>query len=154
MTKRPAKQTNRYSRSLQRGSVLIIALFVMVVVVMLGAALLKMQRTSSEAIAQEVLGTRALAAARSGMEIQLQKLFAVGGPGVCPTVTVTYNQLANLDGLKNCQAQVSCQNYANDNGIAYYRLTSTGACGSGDIDNSDNTVVISSRTLQVEARSL
>ncbi len=47
-----------------RGSALLVALFVIIIMTLLGGAILKMQMTSSETIAQEVLGTRALAAAR------------------------------------------------------------------------------------------
>ncbi|MGJ8691083.1 MAG: hypothetical protein ACSHW0_01230 [Thalassotalea sp.] len=136
------------------GSALMIALFVIVVMALLGAAILNMQRTSSESIAQEVLGTRALAAARTGMQIQLQKLFPLKAvSGNCPNTTYIYD-LAAIAGLPNCQAAASCTNYATHDGIAYYRLVSTSTCGSGDMKSDSSNIVLSSRTIQVEARRL
>jgi len=129
------------------------AIFIMVVLMLLGTALMKMLSSSSEAVAQEVIGTRALAAANSGMQGQLQKLFPLDGVGaVCPAST-DYNNLANITGLYHCSATVTCSNYVNHDGVNYYRLESTGKCGSGDI-SANNRAVLSSRTVQVEARSL
>ena len=36
----------------------------------------------------------------------------------------------------------------------FYRLTSTGECGAGTIEADSRVVVLSSRSIQVEARSL
>ena len=136
-----------------KGSALIVALFVIVIMTLLGGAIMKMQATSSENIAQEVIGTRALAAARTGMQVQLQKLFPLGGSGFCPNNPLTYN-LSSIQGLQQCQVIVSCDNYLTHNEIKYYRLQSIGECGSGDITADSKNIVKSSRTIQVEARSL
>lgn len=138
-----------------KGSALIVALFVIIIIALLGGAMMKMQATSSENIAQEVLGTRALSAARTGMQVQLAKLFPVGGTGFCPPshVQLTYN-LSETQGLEQCQATVTCDHYAEFDGVNYYRLESTGECGSGVITTNSQNVVLSSRTIQVEARNL
>jgi len=140
----------------QQGSSLVMAIFIIVVLSLLGSALVQVLSTSSETIAQEVLGTRALTAANSGMQGQLQKLFPLNGiAAICPAST-NYD-FSNITGLYTCKAVVTCENYVADhNGIAYYRLQSTGSCGSGTIEASsfDQSIVLSSRTVQVEARRL
>jgi MSHA biogenesis protein MshP len=137
----------------QQGSALVLAVFIMVVVMLLGASLIKILSTSSETIAQEVLGTRALAAANSAMQGQMQVLFPLNNAvGSCPAST-GYSFVA-IDGLKSCTASVSCDNYVTHNSINYYRLKSTGTCGTGTMAADSNAVVLSSRTVQVEARSL
>ena len=144
-----------------QGSALMIALFVILVMALLGSAILNMQRTSSEAIAQEVLGTRALAAARSGMQISLKQLFPPTGGTSCASGNVSY-RFRSLQGLNNCSVAIVCNSYATDDkgtattddDITYYRLVSTGSCGAGDVANDNTDVVVSSRTIQVEARSL
>lgn len=135
------------------GSALIVALFVIVIVALLGGAMMKMQATSSENIAQEVLGTRALGAARTGMQVQLHKLFRLENMDGCPSAESTYS-LSATQGLDQCSVTVTCERYAEFDGVNYYRLESTGECGSGEITTNSQNVVLSSRTIQVEARSL
>jgi MSHA biogenesis protein MshP len=143
------------------GSSLVMAIFIIIVLSLLGSALVQVLSTSSEAIAQEVLGTRALAAANSGLQGDLQKIFPLTGTGACPALTppatATEYDFSNITGLYTCKAVVTCDNYIPDlKGIAYYRVTSTGSCGAGALaaDSFDKSIVISSRTVQVEARSL
>ncbi|MEW6981170.1 type II secretory pathway protein [Colwelliaceae bacterium 6471] len=137
-----------------RGSALMMAIFIMVVLMLLGTALMKTLSSSSEAIAQEVIGTRALAAANSGMQAHLYQLFPLGITDAgCPS---DHNyEFNNTPGLYQCKASVSCAKYAtDDDGINYYRLTSAGSCGSGVIDTNSDGIVVSSRTVRVEAREL
>lgn len=134
------------------GSALLVALFVIILMTLLGGAILKMQMTSSETIAQEVLGTRALAAARSGMQIHLYKNLPFAG-ATASCFNQPYN-FSSIEGLNNCRATVTCENYANHDGVAYIRLVSTGECGSGTMANDSKNIVLSSRTIQVEARRL
>lgn len=158
------------NRNQHRGSALIIALFIIIVMSLLGTALVNMQSTSSEAIAQEVLSTRALAAARTGAQRHLTLLFPLNGSvntTICPTTnSVVYNQNFTKPtdlgsnapyGLVNCSVSVSCENYATNTTTTpvtqYYRITSSGTCGEGTINSSSNSV-ISSRTIQIEARGV
>lgn len=158
MSYQPLQVKKIKQRTKIRGSALLVALFVIIIMTLLGGAILKMQMTSSETIAQEVLGTRALAAARTGMQIKLYKLLPLdlgissGSSNNC--TNSTYSQLTNISGLQQCKAIVTCENYANHDGVAYYRVVSTGECGSGTMANDSKDVVLSSRTIQVEARRL
>tara|TARA_B110000467_G_C17853235_1_gene230930 strand:- start:52 stop:486 length:435 start_codon:yes stop_codon:yes gene_type:complete len=140
----------------EQGSALMLALFIIIVLTLLGSALVKILSTSSEAIAQEVIGTRALMAANSGMQAHLQKLFPLNGTNACP-LDHTYplqNAGEDIPGLYHCSATTTCDLYHNQDSINYYRLTSTGECGSSALLADSKGVVRSSRTVQVEARSL
>jgi len=133
-----------------------------VVLTLLGGALMKVLSTSSEAIAQEVLGTRAYNAANSAMQAELQKLFPlnlpVGGNGQC-NANANYDFSAtgaDVTGLYHCSATTQCELYATHpiDGTSFYRLTSTGECGSSNLESQSTGIVVSSRTIQVEARGL
>jgi len=57
------------------------------------------------------------------------------------------------------EAFTTCDNYYSDTEnplavIQYYRLASTGKCGSGSMEIDSKSIVKSSSTTQVEARSL
>ncbi len=137
----------------QQGSALMLALFVIIVVLLLGSALVRVLSTSSETLAQEVIGTRALMAANSGMQAHLQKTFPLNLPPACPADD-NYESFEQVAGLYHCTASVICESYANVDSVNYYRLTSTGECGSSAIAENSTGIVRSSRTIQVEARSL
>jgi len=151
----------------QHGSSLVLALFVIIILSLLGNILMRMISTSSETVSQEVLGTRAYMAANSAMQGELQRLFPLNPTALdnyCePEDSNSYDfqTAANADipGLYNCEAFTTCNNYYSDTEdplavVRYYRLTSTGECGSGTIEADSKDVVVSSRTIQVEARSL
>ena len=154
------QQKNTRLKKSAQGSALMLALFIIIIITFLGIALMRVLNTSSESIAQEVIGTRALMAANSGMQAHLQQLFPLNvlTATSCPA-DKTYNLLASgqdIPGLYHCRAEVTCvaDTPAVVEGINYYRLTSTGRCGTGDISNQASNAVVSSRTIQVQARSL
>ena len=134
----------------QQGSALVIAIFIIIVMTLLGTALVKMLSTEAETIAYEVIGTRAFQAAQSGMQYQLQQVFPLNNSGVaCPSATSTRdfsNHGADGRGLQNCKAEVSCQNFVHTDGARYYQLESVGTC--------DVAGVVTSRKIVVDARSL
>lgn len=147
----------------QNGSALMLALFVIIVVLLLGTSLVRVLSTSSETVAQEVIGTRALMAANSGMQAHLQILFPLSTDadtphpeGVCTNTLKTYplkDAGNDIVGLYHCEAKAICTLITEHDGVKYYKLTSTGSCGT-DLDWNSDGVVDSSRTIQVEARSL
>lgn len=150
----------------QQGSSIVLALFVIIILSLLGGVLMQMISTSSETVSQEVLGTRAYMAANSAIQTELQLLFPLNtiASGYCNTEIINKEHLLkdafneDIPGLYDCKAYTSCENYYPQptdpqGGPKYYRLTGTGECGSGNMTNS-LSVVKSSRTIQVEARSL
>ncbi len=138
-----------------QGSALVLALFVIVVVLMLGTALVKVLQSGEESFAYQVIGTRAYAAANSGAQKRLQELFPLqpslqqrcgtvsGGESVSSTLLTS---ISGTNGLNNCSASVECNDFEHDN-VIYYTIKSTGQCGTG-------TDVETSRTIEIQARSL
>ncbi|MFM1680925.1 MSHA biogenesis protein MshP [Aeromonas salmonicida] len=140
-----------------RGSALMIALFVIVVMALLAAAMGRFLVDSSEKNAVEVRSVRALLAAQSGLEIALYRLFPnrtsaqPAPPSVCEanrTVGFTGNP-----GLAGCEARISCvQLPVTYNGEVTngYRLLSVGSCGSTDLGSANPDFAVS-RTVTAEA---
>lgn len=139
----------------QRGNALLMTLFILIILMLLGTVLVRILATGSEAVATEVIGTRALSAANSAMQAELQRVFPLdNAAGVCNANAnyVFANGGVQTNGLQHCRATTSCNVYAVNDGVNYYRLTSTGSCGTGAID--DVNSVLTSRTVRVEARDL
>ncbi|GLX77860.1 hypothetical protein tinsulaeT_12000 [Thalassotalea insulae] len=131
------------------GSALVIAIFIIVVMSLIGTALVKTLSTSGETIVYEVLGTRAFQAAQTGLQFKLQKLFPLNDdPKTCEAISpVTKPILTNTEGLENCSiASWRCDSDLVINGIRYYIVSSTGQC---EVDG-----VFTSRTVEVQAREL
>jgi len=136
----------RKSKTTHAGSALVIALFVIIVMTLLGTALIRMLSSEAESIVYEVLGTRAFQAAQSGLQIKLQERFPLlPNPGTCNTTDTI--DFSTIEGLKNCKAiNVSCSNEPPINGVNYYRIKSTGQC--------EVAGILTSRTLEVQVRDL
>ena len=135
----------------QGGSALMMAIFIIIVMSLLGVALVNMLDSSEENVAFEVLGTRAYTAAQSGLQWQLSQIFPLNSTVALAcqnqaTIDLNAPTFNNVNGLSQCTIQnITCSDYAHQ-GVTYYTITSTGTC---DIDNE-----VTSRTLQVEARTM
>lgn len=132
----------------QNGSALVVAIFIIIVISLLGAALVSILESSQESVAYEVLGTRAYTAAQSGVQWQLGQIFPTGlaSDAVNGCSAAAPPVISNIDGLKNCSIDsIECSEFTHDN-VRYFTVTSTGEC---TIDGE-----ITSRTVEVEARSL
>jgi len=132
----------------QRGSSLVIAVFIIVVMSLLIGSLSRQLLSSSENVSYEVLGTRAFLAAQSGMERGLQTLYnldtAVQTSCASSLFTKNFEQ-SSIDGLRQCQVQVNCNAAAStlDPTVTHFYLESIGTCG-------DPASIQSSRTIQME----
>jgi len=127
----------------QRGSSLVIALFIMVVMSVLGAALINVIINNEEDYAYEVIGTRALHAAQTGAQWRLQQIFPLrNAPNVDVNISLaacvngTLN-LANINGLNQCTAHEN---------VDYITVRSVGACNL----NGESA----SRVIEVQAKSI
>jgi len=133
----------------QQGSALVIAIFVIIVMTLLGLALVRMISASSEAIVYEVLGTRAFQSAQTGLQWTLQQTFPLGDSSNAASCAVvkaaTPPILSGSEGLAQCLFVHDCTSKDVD-GVTYYTLESTGQCSDAGI--------VTSRKLEVEARSL
>ncbi|KGJ94300.1 PilX N-terminal domain-containing pilus assembly protein [Colwellia psychrerythraea] len=131
----------------QRGSALVLALFIIVVTTLLGAALVRMISANSETIVYEVIGTRAYQAAQAGAQRKLSEVFPLLPGSVQCTQNTLYNEFSTVQGLENCVAiDVDCVEGPTVDDIVYYTITSTGQCNVAE--------VFTSRTIEIKARRL
>lgn len=120
----------------QRGSMLVIALFVIIIFALLSLTMTRLLSSSSENVIYEVLGQRALNAARSGLEFCLAAEYQVTITP-CATNQSTFNGVVGIAGLNGCSYNVLPINTVtvNDSGASYTysRFTSEGRCQAGNI---------------------
>jgi MSHA biogenesis protein MshP len=116
----------------QRGSALIMAIFVITVMFLLAAALINIVSDGDDSLNQEVLGTRALATANSGADAALARLFPLGGAvSDCDTVTtLVWAPPAGEVGFSGCSVTLGCTAYVAGT-ETQYRITSEAVCSSG-----------------------
>lgn len=150
-----------------RGSALVLTVFVLLVMSLLAAALLRMISSSQESIVYEVYGTRALMAANSGIEAMANQIFPITPAATTPAEltsndcdAVTLAQPVNLTttpGLENCSFTASCQDSSapapadstiqiDTTAVVFYRFTSIGTCASADGE------ITATRRIQVSAK--
>ena len=128
---------SHFSGAKQRGSMLVIAIFVIIVFSLLGLTLTRLLASSSDAIIHEVYGLRALNAARTGVEQAISSAFplhpATPSCSAAPVAPVNFNP--NIKGLENCSYQAGCQaiTVTDVATYTYYRFESTGSCLVGEI---------------------
>ncbi|MGU5757570.1 MSHA biogenesis protein MshP [Aeromonas caviae] len=141
------------SRRVQRGSAIMIALFVIVIMALLAAAMGRFLVDSGEKNTVEVRGVRALMAAQSGLEIALYRLYPNNSwtAQQCPASATTTTFA--LPGLVNCQAIVTCKQLNVSAAGATrtgYRFSSEGRCGDPGVNNGPNPDFAVSRTVEAE----
>lgn len=148
----------------QQGSVLVLAIFVIVVMLLLTGAILRVLSAGEQSLAYEVVGTRAYNAANAGVQRRLASIFPVGGAGSlrCNGTSVAtlaegsentvtsanpYLNFTGQEGFGSCQVtNVECNNFKQSD-VVYYRITSTAQCNMG-------TEPVVSRTIEVQARTV
>ncbi|WP_448214302.1 PilX N-terminal domain-containing pilus assembly protein [Colwellia sp. MEBiC06753] len=147
-------------RKTQAGSALVLAIFILVVMLLLGTALSRMLSSSADSIAFEVIGIRAFQAANIGAQNQLTKLFPLNasakycnGDDIAlpepadPAPVINYmTSFEGVTGLNNCRvSRMVCSDFKVDD-VVFYRVQSTGQCDIGE--------QVIERTIELEARSL
>lgn len=109
---------------------LILVLFLLVVVSLLAAAMVQLNRGGSATIGIEIQSTRALFAAESGAQIAAMKMFPINGSSAGVNCG-NFNQAFATNGLNNCSAAVTCSGPVTVNNIYVYKVESIGTCGNG-----------------------
>ena len=129
------KYNDNFSPAKQKGSMLVIAVFVIIVFSLLGLTLTRMLASSSDAIIHEVYGLRALNAARAGVEKTISAAFPLSGSPSCNAASTQVDFNANIKGLENCSYLAGCRVISVIDGATYkyYRFESTGSCQAGNI---------------------
>ena len=114
---------------------------------LIGSALIRMQSSSAETVVYEVMGSRAYAAAQTGLQWQLTEIFPLNTTGVtlCK-VNIVEPTISGVSGLENCQFEITCDDTISHDGVQYYTLSSRGTCSIAGIETS--------RTLKIEARNI
>ncbi|PSU32769.1 MshP protein [Photobacterium lutimaris] len=137
-----------YSR--QRGSALVVSLFIITVMGAFAAAMIRIDWSGQDTTAREVFSTRAWYAVHSGNEIVLSKLFPLGQTASDPQACNQMYDFNTQAELFSCQTlQVSCktQSYKENGQPANkYQLESTATCGNGQFTTT--------RTQEVWAKDL
>jgi MSHA biogenesis protein MshP len=140
----------------QQGSAIVLALFIIVVMSLLGTAMVRMLSANAENIVYEVVGTRAYFAAQAGMQEGLHNIYPLQAPAedctaLSPIPFTLVNRNYSNEGLLNCSATVivtNCESIETAVGVFefFYLIESTGQCTADDITTT--------RTIEVQSRSL
>ena len=120
----------------ETGLGLISAIFVIVIIALLVAAMSKVMTIGQGYRSQEALATRALLAAQTGAELHLSELLHPDNGNSCTNTTRTLT----VDGLQYCNYQASCA-VITISGQNFYTINSVGRCGSG-VDSATRTVKV------------
>lgn len=116
----------------QRGNMLIVALFILLVLGALGTGLVSMLRSENRTSAYEVFAVRATEAARTGADAMFAQLFPVNGATQrCVDVGSPQNlNVSTVVGLQGCQVTTSCRDRV-VNLETHYLITASASCGGG-----------------------
>lgn len=121
-------------RHRQQGLSLVLAIFIVVVLSLLGAALINILSGGSESVAREVIATRALFVAESGAQKKLVEIFPPGAAvnlAACTADNYDSTELAGIEGCTTLEADIACSSVAIA-GTNYFTIRSTGSCGPAD----------------------
>ncbi|OIQ24855.1 MSHA biogenesis protein MshP [uncultured Vibrio sp.] len=127
------------SASNQNGSVYIIAIFVLVVMGFLGAALTRMEWSNNDALTRDALGTQAWLLSHSANELVLTHMYplnasaAVSSNCTSPMPSDIQNALLALASQQaNCsEVSTVCSSLGTLDDEDFYKVESTAICGTG-----------------------
>jgi|GEM_PF-2325728 len=128
-------------RRVQRGLGIGAAIFLIMVVALLSAAIVRTVQTGAESHALEVMAHRAFLVAQSGAQLGLHRVLPPAGLANCAAQTYTFASLEQ----SYCSATVSCTQ-VNAQGRDLYTITSRGTC-------MDGATPVAERVVEVQARS-
>ncbi|CDT96198.1 putative MSHA biogenesis protein MshP [Vibrio coralliirubri] len=127
----------RHSKSSQKGSVLVVAVFVIVVMGFLATSLVQVQWSNHDTLTRKQLGTQAWLLAHSANEWALTQVYPLTiSPAVSTSVsTVCSNLNSNQvsSGMSTiCTVnQLTCRQIGVLDGVGFFKIESTAVCGSG-----------------------
>ncbi|MBU2969492.1 agglutinin biogenesis protein MshP [Pseudoalteromonas sp. C2R02] len=149
----------------QAGSMLMSALFIAILMLALGLALVNILSSSAHNNAVEYYGARAFLAAQSGIEKSLVELFPLSGNSSCANVDQAIGlDFGSSDFLKNCTYTIACTSTGGIpdssvplGSVTVFRLTSSAtcpinSCSAGDDCRKDFWQT--QRSINVEAKTL
>ncbi|MDO8988725.1 MAG: hypothetical protein Q7U91_03745 [Sideroxyarcus sp.] len=120
-------------KTLQKGFSIISAIFLLVVLAFLGAAMVTFSTNQHMSSAMDVIGTRAYQAARTGVEWGAYQVLRGGGAGACagvlPPATFAGTTLNGFTVTVTCVPTVASEVTATGGIVTVYDLTSTASQG-------------------------
>ena len=131
-----AKRDNRsVTLSAEKGSALVMVIFIMVVLALLLAALAYINAQSNQNTAYQIASTRAYWAAQSGAEWGTYQIAPATGSAAsqCFSPSPAYPAIGSIPGLKGCSAAVTCSSSATAVSTTFYQITSQGSCPAGNL---------------------
>ncbi|WP_052880153.1 hypothetical protein [Vibrio coralliirubri] len=127
----------RHSKSSQQGSVLVVAVFVIVVMGFLATSLMQVQWSNHDTLTRKQLGTQAWLLAHSANEWALTQVYPLTvSPAVSASVSTVCSNLNSSQvssGMSTiCTVdQLTCRQIGVLDGVGFFKIESTAICGSG-----------------------
>ena len=127
-------QQIRKSLKKQKGSMLVIALFVIIVLAFLAYAMIGITENSNRATVYEVYGARALHAANSGTDRALNEILGPNKSESCDNASSNYalgssNSTTTGASFSGCNIVISCDEFlVTETGFTHFRVQSTASC--------------------------
>tara|TARA_R110001583_G_scaffold10698_2_gene49044 strand:+ start:9366 stop:9836 length:471 start_codon:yes stop_codon:yes gene_type:complete len=148
-----ASSVTKPSLQKQGGSAIVLAIFVIVIISMLGAALVSLQRDGAKGASYEVYASRAYLSAYSASELALVALFPINSTSADTTTCTGAEFPVTLDtssdtGFHGCTANYQCQILSPISSASLptrYKIISTAVC--------ENAQTVTRRQIMVEASS-
>ena len=130
-----AKRDNRPTiPPAEKGSALVMVIFIMVVLALLLAALAYITAQSNQNTAYQIASTRAYWAAQSGAEWGAYQIAPATGSAAsqCFSPNPAHPGIGSIPGLGGCSATVACSS-ASTASTTSYQITSQGTCPAGNL---------------------
>lgn len=137
----------------QKGGALAVAIFIIVVMSIIGVAMVRILSDLGRATVSDVYGARAYAAARSGAEVFLTDLFPLNSStnlNACPAERVSgtpppeqFTESFQALGLNGCEARVACDRLELSAPFSgtHFRIITQGICDTGDTTYSKQIIL-------------
>jgi len=138
------------SRKQQQGFSLPVAIFIIVIMAMIGIGMVQLSNQNTRSSLQEEFSNRAFYAAESGASYALNRLLGAAGNAPLAASTAACTALNgssltfNAQGLQGCRTSFQCD-VQNAGGATYYNVSSAGRCVAGSIQ-AQRTVLVGTQS--------
>lgn len=113
------------------------AIALITIVAALTVAITRSVSMGAASTSLDVLSQRAMLAASNGAQLNLNRIFAPQGVGLCGAQTLDFS---GLPGLPSCQASVTCDSET-VRGRVYYTVNSVASCSAGSLQAQRSVLV-------------
>jgi len=128
----------------QRGSMLLVSIFVILVLGALALTLTQILQDNARSTVYEVYGARTLNAANSGAQRALNEVLGPGSAERCNDATKTFS-LPNGGGFSDCEVGIVCRQFdISETSERHFEISSHASCSAAEF--------IIERSVQVQAK--